>query len=270
MAPLLLGRLSGRGRDGHGRLGSWTRRPVSGGPIRAVGLTVNGLTDPVGIDPDGCSFAWTLHSPGVPWPRPPSVSWCGAPTRPGPGWSGTVARWLRPGRRSWPTAGRTRRRRRVPVDGPGTGPGGGWGPVAAPAQFTTALRDGDWQAQWLRPAGASRPDRVTYLRTDVTPPAGAVARATAFVSAAHTYRLFVDGTPVDAWPSFSYPDEQYVRTVDLTGDGDGWATSAVGVLHRWYGPGQGRPGLGARPALPALRLVPRRPPRRVRIGRHLA
>ena len=82
---------------------------------------------------------------------------------------------------------------------------------------------------------------MTYLRTEVTPPGGTVARATAFVSAAHTYRLFVDGTPVDAWPSFSYPDEQYMRTVDLTGAITGGRRSALGVLHRWYGPGQGRP-----------------------------
>ena len=34
------------------------------GPLRAGGLTVNGLTDPVGIDPDGCFFAWTLQGPG--------------------------------------------------------------------------------------------------------------------------------------------------------------------------------------------------------------
>ena len=61
------------------------------------------------------------------------------------------------------------------------------------------------------------------------------------MSAAHTYRLFVDGTPVDAWPSFSYPDEQYMRTVDLTGAITGGRRSALGVLHRWYGPGQGRP-----------------------------
>ncbi len=27
-------------------------------------LTVNGLADPVGVDPDGCSFAWTLHASG--------------------------------------------------------------------------------------------------------------------------------------------------------------------------------------------------------------
>jgi alpha-L-rhamnosidase len=68
-----------------------------------------------------------------------------------------------------------------------------------------------------------------------------VARATAYVSAAHTYRLFVDGKPVDAWPSFSYPDEQYVRAVDLTDALKGGRRSALGVLHRWYGPGQGRP-----------------------------
>ena len=119
---------------------------------------------------------------------------------------------------------------------------GHMGPASAPARFTTSLRDGDWQAQWLRPAGDSQqPDRVTYLRTEVTPPAGAIDRVTAYVSAAHTYRLFVDGSPVDAWPSFSYPDEQYVRAVDLTGVVAGGRRSAVGVLHRWYGPGQGRP-----------------------------
>ena len=136
----------------------------------------------------------------------------------GPGWSGTAARCPRPGRRSWPTAGRHSSADAAyqwTVQARGRA---AWGPVAAPARFTTGLRDADWRAQWLRPAGeSSQPDRVTYLRTELTPPAGAVARATAFVSAAHTYRLFVNGTPVDAWPSFSYPDEQYVRTVDLTG-----------------------------------------------------
>ena len=34
------------------------------GPLRAGGLTVNGAVDPVGVDPDDCSFAWTLHASG--------------------------------------------------------------------------------------------------------------------------------------------------------------------------------------------------------------
>jgi len=34
------------------------------GLLRTSGLTVNGLTNPVGIDPDGCWFAWTLQADG--------------------------------------------------------------------------------------------------------------------------------------------------------------------------------------------------------------
>ena len=76
----------------------------------------------------------------------------------------------------------------------------------------------------------------------ITPPGGgAIQRATAYVSAAHTYRFFVNGVAVDAWPSFSYPDEQYVRAVDLTRALRPGNPNALGVLHRWYGPGQGRP-----------------------------
>ena len=143
------------------------------------------------------------------------------------------------------------RRRRLHLDRPGQDgrpddaprQPGVWGPTSKPAPFVTGLRTTDWDpAQWLKPAGASsQPDRVTYLRTEITPPAGTIRRATAYVSAAHTYRLYVNGDAVDAWPSFSYPDEQYVRAVDLTRTLRPGAANAVGVLHRWYGPGQGRP-----------------------------
>src|SRR6202453_5422998 len=33
-------------------------------PLEVTSLTVNGLTDPVGVDPDDCNFAWRLGSPG--------------------------------------------------------------------------------------------------------------------------------------------------------------------------------------------------------------
>ena len=197
----------------------------------------------MGIDPDDCSFAWTLHAAGraVVQSGWRIMVWRTDPTHAGVVWdSETVT---------------SARQAFVPYTGPNLaadaayrwtvearGPGARWGPASAPARFTTALRDGDWQAQWLRPAGDSQqPDRVTYLRTEVTPPAGSIDRVTAYVSAAHTYRLFVDGAQVDAWPSFSYPDEQYVRAVDLTGAVAAGRRSAIGVLHRWYGPGQGRP-----------------------------
>jgi alpha-L-rhamnosidase len=68
-----------------------------------------------------------------------------------------------------------------------------------------------------------------------------VRRATAYVSAAHTYRLYVNGEAVDAWPSFCFPDEQYTRAVDVTRVIRPGRPNALGVLHRWYGNGQGRP-----------------------------
>jgi len=213
------------------------------GPLRATALTVNGLTNPVGIDPDGCSFAWALQATG-------RAAVQGAfrivvrrtdPGHAGPAWdSGPV---------------QSARQAFVAYDGPALaadaayrwtvqcqGAAGTWGPMSAPSSFTTALRESDWKASWLVPsAGSGQPDRVTYLRSEVTPPAGSLRRAVAYVSAAHTYRLYVDGTAVDAWPSFSYPDEQYVRAVDITTMLKAGRTSALGVLHRWYGPGQGRP-----------------------------
>ncbi len=40
--------------------------PRRSAPVHSArpALTVNGLTNPVGIDPDGCSFAWTLQATG--------------------------------------------------------------------------------------------------------------------------------------------------------------------------------------------------------------
>ena len=227
---------------------------------------------PLGVDPDGCSFAWTLHAPGR---NVTQAAYQLVVRRVDPGHTGTV--WD-----SGPVE--SAQQAFVPYGGPalaadaaytwtvrakttdlstaagGSGESGGsgrsggsgesahatsvpWGPTSQPATFVSGLRDTDWEpARWLEPAGSStQPDRVTYLRTDVTPPAGTMRRATAYVSAAHTYRLYVNGKAADAWPSFSYPDEQYVRAVDLTHALRPGAANAIGVLHRWYGPGQGRP-----------------------------
>jgi alpha-L-rhamnosidase len=213
------------------------------GVLRAGGLMVNGMSDPVGVDPDDCSFAWTVQARGRSVMQTANRI---VVRRTDPGHGGLV----------WDSGQVVSARQAfVAYGGPPLaadaayqwtiqprGYAERWGPASAPARFTTALRPADWQAQWLRPAGSSQqPDRVTYVRREVTLPAGTVRRATAFLSAAHTYRLFVDGVAVDAWPSFSYPDEQYARTVELTGSLSGGRRSAVGVLHRWYGAGKGRP-----------------------------
>ncbi|HXA74737.1 MAG TPA: family 78 glycoside hydrolase catalytic domain [Acidimicrobiales bacterium] len=224
-------------------LGSAGAEAIPGGPVRAGSLTVNGLVEPVGVDPDDCSFAWTLSAPGRQVVQTASRI---VVRRTDPGHAGVV--WD-----SGPVL--TARQAFVTYAGPPLagdaayswtvqlrGYAERWGQVSRAARFNTALRDADWQAHWLTPAGASQqPDRITYLRTEITPPAGSIVRATIYASAAHTYQLYVGGERVDAWPSFSYPDEQYQRAVDVTRLVAGGRASAVGALHRWYGAGKGRP-----------------------------
>ncbi len=222
---------------------SLREQPAPPGTVRAEGLTVNGLVDPVAVDPDGCFFAWTLGAAGR---QVTQTGYRIVVRRTDPGHASTT----------WQSGDvDSARQAFVAYGGPALaadaayewtvqprGSGDRWGPVSPPARFTTALRGGDWKASWLVPAaGSQQPDRVTYLRSEVTPPSGPLRRAIAYVSAAQTYRLYVDGVPVDAWPSFSYPDEQYARAVDVTSMLRAGRPSAIGVLHRWYGAGQGRP-----------------------------
>ena len=226
-----------------GRAGDVSVTAFPRGPLRADALTVNGLAPAVGIDPDDCQFAWTLQSGGR---GAVQNGYRIVLRRTDPGHTGLV----------WDSGTvLSAQQAFVLYGGPqlegdaayawtvrARGYGPRWGPVSAPMTFTTALRAKDWSAQWLKPAGASaQPDRVTYLRTEVTPADGVVRRATAYVSAAHTYRFSVNGTAADAWPSFCYPDEQYVRAVDVTRVVRAGRPNALGVLHRWYGGGQGRP-----------------------------
>jgi alpha-L-rhamnosidase len=216
---------------------------ASPGSLSPVRLTINGLTDPVGVDPDDLNFAWQLSAPGRTALqkgyrivlRRTDVGQVGTAWDSGPVASGRQA-FVSPTKTvidsdaayAWTVSVRDA--------------SGGWSTPSAVGTFVTALRDGDWTAQWLQPAAASaEPNRVTYVRTDVALPSGRIARATAYIAAAHTYQLFVNGPRVDLCPSFCYPDEQYFRCVDLTHSLRPGRSNAVGVLHHWYGPGQGRP-----------------------------
>ena len=119
---------------------------------------------------------------------------------------------------------------------------GRWGDPAAAATFTTGLRTGDWTALWLRPGPADPgEEEYSYLRTTRSLPGGTIARATAYVAAAHKYQLWVNGALLDTGPSFCFPDEQYYQATDITSALIAGHDNAVGILHHWYGPGQGRP-----------------------------
>ena len=213
------------------------------GTLLPLDLTVNGVADPVGADPDDVSFAWKLTAPGR---AARQTAYRIVVRNSGTGRSGTV----------WDSGAVTSERQAFVFY---TGPSlrgdtvytwsvqvrdglGGWSKPSRSARFLTALRQSDWTAEWLQPAPASaQPDRVTYLRTELEPAAGRLQRATAYVAAAHTYQLFVNGNLVDRGPSFCFPDEQYFRCVDVTSAVKTGQRNALGVLHHWYGPGKGRP-----------------------------
>ena len=116
------------------------------------------------------------------------------------------------------------------------------GPFATPQHFVTGLRTADWRAQWVRPGPKSpQGEEYAYVRTTAKLGASPIVRATAYVAAQHKYQLWVNGARADTGPSFSYPDEQYVQATDVTRFLKAGSANAIGVLHHWYGAGQGRP-----------------------------
>lgn len=218
--------------------------PARHGP--PIDRTVDGVVQPIGVDPDGVTFAWRLDDT-----RPAArqsayrILLATSPTRDadssGVVWdSGIVA---------------SAQQAFVPYAGPALGRdtqywwtvavangAGAFTGFADPQSFVTGLRDGDWRGQWIRPGPApAQPDEYTYVRKDVRLGASPIARATAYVGAAHRYQLWIDGVEVDAGPSFAYPDQQYYQATDVTKLLRAGAVNAVGVLHHWYGAGQGRP-----------------------------
>ena len=178
---------------------------------------------------------------------PDGLAHRGAPHRPDPDRAscGTAARSPPPARPSWPTAVR-RSPPTPPTSGRSRPAGAGrrWGPGlgAGPLHHGVARRPTGRPSGCARPALRQQPDRVTYLRTEVTPPAGTRRRATAYVSAAHTYRLFVDGDAGRRLAELLVPR----RAVRARGGPDRRARPAGGAAPSacctaGTGPGQGRP-----------------------------
>lgn len=217
---------------------------------RPDALTVNGNVAPVGVDPDGVSFAWHVGDARRGARQTQYRILVSRTANVGPGAAGVV----------WDHTERSAQQAFVPYRGPrlaadtqywwtvqtpgvtATAGAGGAENFAAPQPFVTGLRPGDWKAQWVRPGPAPPgPEEYTYLRKDVRIGASPIVRATAYVAAAHQYQLFIDGAKVAAGPSYSYPDEQFYEATDVTRALRAGAENAIGVLHYWSGPGQGKP-----------------------------
>lgn len=115
-------------------------------------------------------------------------------------------------------------------------------PWSIVARFELGLLDNqDWQAQWIWAENRDESEDYVYFRRTERLPAKPIARARAYVSAAHRQEFYLNGKLVGKGPNFAYPEYQYYQTFDLEPFLRSGAENAFGLLCHWYGSGQGRP-----------------------------
>ncbi len=217
----------------------------SGRPGPPDALRVDGLATPIGLGPDDVFFAWRVtdsrrgarqqayrvqvsgpvsSTSGAPlvWDSGRVVSadqlvpYAGAPLSTDAAYRWTVQTW----------------------DGEG-----GAGPRSAPSVFETGLAEDAWSAEWITrdTTVQAEPDQYTYARTEVELPAGAVARARAFVSGDQQYELYLNGVRAGKGQAYSYPDSMYYETLNVTALVRPGTANAVGITTSWQGPTKGHP-----------------------------
>ena len=121
---------------------------------------------------------------------------------------------------------------------------GGASRDAYPATFETGLKDGDWRAEWIKRNPQDLQDTVdqyTYGRKEFALGSSPIVRARAYVSGDQQYELYINGTRVGKGEAYSYPDQQYYETLDVTRALRAGAPNTVGMLITWDGPTKGHP-----------------------------
>ena len=115
-------------------------------------------------------------------------------------------------------------------------------PWSPPATFTVGLlTDSDWAgASWIRRDSTDADDYTQYRRR-LDLPASPVVRATAYVSAVHTYALSINGAAVGKGHAYQYPQYQYYHAHDVTALLRPGQPNQLAVFTHWFGGGQGRP-----------------------------
>jgi alpha-L-rhamnosidase len=210
------------------------------GPPRS--LTVDGMGAPIGLGTDDVAFAWQSGDPRrgavqrayrlvvtrgatTVWDSGQVVSaeqafvpYAGAPLAPDSAYHWTVQTWAA---------------------------SGGPSPLAAAATFETGLRDQDWRASWVQRSTTDPLERqyvqYTYARKEARLGASPVVRARAYVSADQQYELVINGQRAGKGQAFSFPDEQYYETLDVTRLLQAGAPNAFALLYTWQGETKGHP-----------------------------
>ena len=182
-----------------------------------------GRSHPLGVDPDGCSFAWTLDAPGR---NVTQAAYQIVVRRTDPGHAGAV----------WDSGTvESAQQAFVAYAGPALAAdaaytwtvrakaaAGRLGPhrPAPPRSSPVSVTPTGTRRRVVAPDRPAPPPSPTGSRTCATRsprPAAAPSSGPRPTSPPPTPTASSStAVAVDAWPSFSYPDEQYVRAVDLT------------------------------------------------------
>lgn len=118
---------------------------------------------------------------------------------------------------------------------------GAAGAFSAAAKFVVGpAKNEDWSgAQWIW-RNNNAPDDYTYYRKKLSLAGKAITRATVYISSAHKYALYVNGTLVGKGPAYQYPQYQYYNGYDITSLINGNGENLFAVFNHWFGGGQGR------------------------------
>lgn len=114
-------------------------------------------------------------------------------------------------------------------------------PYSSVAQFTTGLlTNKDWSAaQWIKRDSKDNDD-YTYFRKKTKLSNKAIKKAITYVSACHSYELYLNGQFVGKGFNNHYPQYSYYNAWDVTSFLNKNSENILACLTHWYGGGQGR------------------------------
>jgi alpha-L-rhamnosidase len=119
-------------------------------------------------------------------------------------------------------------------------------PYSAVATFNTGLlTNSDWAgAKWIK-RNSDVDDDYTYFRKGVLLPDKTIQSAIVYISACHSYELYVNGKFIGKGFDNQYPQYSYYHAWDISSALTSDSKNVIACLTHWYGGGQGR-ATGAR------------------------
>jgi alpha-L-rhamnosidase len=118
---------------------------------------------------------------------------------------------------------------------------GNMSPYSISATFDTGmLENKDWAgASWVS-RDTNEDDDYTYFRKRFQLPRKKIRRATAYISACHSYQLYVNGKFIGKGFNNHYPQYSYFQAWDVSSSISTGFANTVACMTHWYGGGQGR------------------------------